>query len=64
MDECGPRLCHVPACHYRFVRTKTKARNRKADGYRAPVLSFGTAESVSNQVKSLAQVASASAVGF
>lgn len=57
-------MSHVPSCHHRFVRTKTKARNRKADGHRAPVLSFGTAESVSNQVKSLAQVASASTVSF
>lgn len=43
---------YVPRYHYRFVSTKTLARNRIGDGYRAPVLSFGTAESVSNQVKS------------
>ena len=42
----------VPCFHCGSASTETETRNRIGYGYGAPVLSFGTAESVSNQVKS------------
>lgn len=46
-------LLYLPHFRYSFFfSTKTEARVRIGDGSRASVLSFGTAGSLSNQVKS------------